>query len=59
MDDIEIIVSVRTDMVGSKAETTISFDREEWEGMSEEEREAACRDEMFNLIEWDYEVIRR
>ena len=59
MDDIEIIVSVRTDIVGSKVETTVSFDREEWEGMSEEERDSACRDEIFNLIEWDYEVIRK
>lgn len=56
MDDIEVVVYVRTDMVGSKVETTISFDRDEWESMSNKERDDACRDEMFKLISWGYEV---
>lgn len=56
MDDVEIIVSVSTNKVGSKCEETIAFDREDWESMSEQEQEEVCRDEIFQMIEWNYEI---
>jgi hypothetical protein len=57
MDDILVMISVWTDKVGSRSETRVAFDRSEWDAMSEYERNLVCRDEMMEMIDWDYEVV--
>ncbi len=57
MDKIKVKVSVSTWKVGSQTETELEFNRDEWEEMSDEERDDICREQMFELIEWNYEVV--
>lgn len=56
-DKITIRVYARTSKIGSDSSTELEFDREEWESMSEEEREDSAREAMFELIEWGFEPI--
>lgn len=53
-DQITITVSVSTNRVGSRTEREITFDRLEWESMTEKERDEVCLDTMFEMIEWNY-----
>lgn len=32
----------------------LEIDRDVWEAMNENERDEAARDEMFNMIEWNW-----
>lgn len=56
-ESIKIIIRVRTNKVESEVERTVSFDREEWEEMSEREQSQAMQDYLLdgNLIEWDWQ----
>lgn len=54
-ESIVITVYARTNKVGSDSTRELEFDRDEWEGMSEDERQAACRDVMFEMIEWGWD----
>jgi hypothetical protein len=49
---------VKTNMVGSKCEIEFDVDREDWEDMTEEERDDLVHDAIMNsgVIEWDYKV---
>jgi len=55
-DTVEITIWVCTNKVRSEATMTVTFDREEWEEMSEEEREEVMREEYENscLVEWGW-----
>ena len=55
-DEIEITVSVNIGLVGCNRSETLSMLRDEWEDMTEDEREDCCKEVMFDLIEWNYEV---
>jgi hypothetical protein len=55
-ETITVRVYVRTNKIGSECDTELEFDRDEWEAMSEQEREDACRDAVWNMAEWNYEV---
>lgn len=55
-EKVKIRVYASTNRVGSKNETTIEIDAEEYAGMSEEAIEETCREVMFEMIEWGYEV---
>lgn len=56
-EKIKIEVYVSTGLVGSRNSTVEEFDREEWEGMSCEEKDEACKDIMLGLIEWDFKEV--
>lgn len=51
---MEIKVSVSTGYAGCSVEETFSIDREEWEEMSDGERDDMCLDFVFKMIEWGY-----
>lgn len=55
-DVIKVVVSVSTGMVGSTNKDEFKIERSVWESMSEEDRESLCRDTMFNMIDWNYQV---
>lgn len=57
MKTIKVKVSIRTDKVGSECVDTIEFDPDEWEGMSDDEREHACQEVAFNYLDWGWEVL--
>jgi hypothetical protein len=54
VETVKIRVYISTNRVGSECSDEIEFDREEWESMSEDEREDACRDAAFNWMEWGW-----
>lgn len=54
---MKIEVWVGTSIVGSKCSRTIEVDIEDWEEMSEEERDQFCQETMWELIDWDYNVV--
>ena len=53
-ETIEIKVWVSTEKIGSECSTTLEFYKEDWEEMTDSERDEACRDSMFEMIEWGY-----
>lgn len=53
-DIVKITVFIQTNKVGSRCKATIEFDREEWDSMTDEEKEDACRDVAFNMGEWGW-----
>lgn len=54
---LKILVRVRTDKVGSDCKAEIEVDAEEWEDMNAQERDELCRNTVFEMIEWGYEVV--
>lgn len=55
MDTITVRYWVSTDKVGSECEGEETFDREEWDSMTLEEREEAMRDATFQCVNWGWE----
>lgn len=55
-ETVKVKVFLRTNKVGSKCEETLEFFCEEWEQMTDDEKEAACLDAAFNMGEWGWEV---
>ena len=55
-DEIEITVYVNVGLVGCAKEETFTMSRQDWEGMDESEQEEICKEVMFDMIEWYYEV---
>lgn len=53
---ITIIVYAETAYIGSRATAEIEVDKDEWEAMSEEEREDFVADTQSELIETGYYV---
>ena len=56
-DTIKIKVFVRTNKVGSKCEDYIEIDREEWEAMSDNEKDDCCQDVAFAMFEWGWHEV--
>lgn len=57
MATVKIKVSASTNKIGSQVHSVVEIDAEEWEGMSEDEKEEFCQEEMFSLINWDWETV--
>lgn len=56
-DTVKVKVWISTNKVGSKCEDTIEIDREEWESMTDDEKDDACQDAAFNHLDWGWKVI--
>lgn len=56
-DVVKVKVAVSVGLVGCKRETIAEFDREDWESWDEAMREDACRDEMWEMVEWDWKEV--
>lgn len=54
--EIEITVSVHLGYVGCSKAETFTMPKDEWEGMTEDEREECCKEAMLDMFEWNYEV---
>jgi hypothetical protein len=57
VSDVKVRVYVGTGVVGSERSRVISFAREDWESMSEKDREEACIETMYELICWGHEEL--
>jgi hypothetical protein len=44
-----------TDRVGSKSTRTLEFDCEDWNSMSDGEKNVAVYEELWRVIEWGWE----
>lgn len=56
-DTVKIRVRISTNKVGSECIDELEFAREDWDAMSDDEKEAACREAAFNFMEWNWEEI--
>jgi hypothetical protein len=56
-DIVKVMYSVQTNKVGSECSGTLEFEREDWEGMTPDQREAQMREAAFEEVEWYYEVV--
>jgi len=50
-DTVKIVVSVRTNRVGSEDTTELEFGRDEWESRTDDQQEAEAREAMFEMID--------
>lgn len=48
---------ISTNKIGSKCEDVVEFGDDEWNEMTEEDREEAMKELAFNHIEWSYEAL--
>lgn len=55
-DNIKVTISIHNGLVGCTLKRDVSFDREEWDWLTETEKDEACLEEVMNMIEWGYEV---
>lgn len=56
-DTVTIRCWIRTDKVGSRCEESFDVPRDEWDAMSDKEKEEDAMQVAFNMGEWGYEVI--
>lgn len=56
-DTVKIRVWLRTDKVGSKCEEIVEFEGDDWESLSDHERDEECREIAFGMGEWGYEEV--
>jgi hypothetical protein len=52
---VKIKIKISTNKVGSECETTLEFDRDVWESMTDDEKDDECRDAAFEYIDWYWE----
>jgi hypothetical protein len=53
-DKIIVTVTVSTNRVGSQCKEIVQVDREDWEGMSNRDRDEFTREIMFGMIDWGW-----
>lgn len=58
----QVRFSLSTNKVGSESTTTIPWDDEEWDEMTDDEREEICKELFWDNIlaqlgEWNWEVV--
>jgi hypothetical protein len=56
-DIVKVKYSIQTNRVGSECAEVLEFEREDWEGMTEDEQESEMRNAAFGEMEWYYEVL--
>ena len=56
-ETVKIRVYISTNRVGSECSDIVEFEREEWDAMSDSDREDALRDTAFNYMAWGWEEL--
>ncbi len=56
-DDVEVEVWCGIGLVGCKIRETVEVAREEWESMSDEDREESCKDIAFDSFDWGWNEV--
>lgn len=58
-DVVKIKVTVSTNMIGSDCEFETEYDREDWEEMTEQQRNETIHEELMQsgLVNWDWQII--
>lgn len=55
-DTVKVTVRISTNKVGSECKDEIEFDREEWDAMTDDQKDEVCQEVAFNYMEWGWEV---
>ena len=53
---MKIEVSVETNKVRSKCTAEFEVEDDDWNTMSDDEKDELCREHMFAMIDWDYQI---
>ena len=56
-ETVKIRVWISTNKIGSECSDVVEFGREEWEAMSDSDKEDLLRDTAFNYMEWGWEEL--
>lgn len=56
-DIVKVSWYIATNKVGSECRGVAEFDREEWESMSDSEKEEVVQEVAFEWMEWSWEVV--
>lgn len=56
-DTVKIRVWISTNKVGSECSDVVEFDREDWESLSDKDKEDELQDIAFSYMEWGWEEI--
>lgn len=51
-DKVIVKVSISTQKVGSECVDELEFDREDWEAMTDEQKDEVCQEAAFGMMEW-------
>lgn len=54
---VKIQINVGTGIVGSRRETFLEIESNEWEAMDENQREQMCMEAMCDLLDWNWEIV--
>ena len=54
-DTVKVRVYISTNKVGSECSDIVEFEREDWEAMSDQDKEDALQDMAFSYMEWGWE----
>lgn len=56
-DMVKVRLYVSIGLSGANREEEIEVPREEWEAMSEKEREEFGQEQLFNILDWSWSVV--
>jgi len=56
-DTVRVKYSIRTKKVGSDCEDVVEFDREDWDLMSDNDREEEMKQAAFDEIDWHWKEL--
>jgi hypothetical protein len=55
--EVRIKYWIQTDKVGSKCHDTVEFDDDEWNSMTDEDKEDAIKEIAFGHMDWGFESL--
>ena len=53
---VRVTVYASLDLVGCKDSREFLYSEDEWNALSQRDKEEACREELFEMVEWSYDV---
>ena len=56
-DTVKIGYSIRTNKIGSECKGVVEVSREEWDSMTDDQKEALMREHAFEYIEWNWKEV--
>jgi hypothetical protein len=56
-DTVKVRVYISTNKVGSECSDVVEFEREDWNSMSDQDKEDALQDTAFSYMEWGWEEL--
>lgn len=56
-DVVKVSYSIQTSKIGSECKGVVEFSREEWDSMTDDQKEAVMLEHVFEYIEWNWKEV--